>query len=288
MRTRISAVALLFAGSMEASYIGQWAGSQLDNYGVPTTWNNARYLKNVNAAMTASGHTVGPDVLATASNLTGSDLFVIAGASQPFTSEEITALGSWVNGGGLLLVLIDSSGNPSPLNAMLTGIGSSLRFGPGTVKQNFFFKGGVFATDGIVGQFMGATVGVPVSGGTGLTQGGTAGWNDRQRAEAETYIHYEAMGLGFVFAIGDRLENDYFSFPAGSPRLRFFQNLANFEPSAPVTPPITPDPPADDPPAQPPTSSDNSVDAQTPEPGTLAFMLAGCIAIWNIRSRRCR
>lgn len=289
MRTRISAVALLFAGSLEANYIGQWAGSAVDTQGTPTSWNNTAFFSKVNDAMTAAGHSVGPDMLATASNLAMSDLFVVAGASQAFTPEEIAALGSWVNGGGLLLVFTDRSLNSSPLNVMLDGIGSSLHFGPGSMDQNFYLKPGVFASDGVVGQWMGGTPGTVVNGGTGLTRGGTSGWTNTQRAQAEAYIHYEALGSGFVFAFGDRLDHNYFSFAAGSPRLAFFQNLGNFEPSGPVVPP-PPDPgiPTDDPPAPPSTDGDGNGVTQTPEPGTLGLMLAGGLVIWNIRLRRGR
>lgn len=236
--------------------------------------------------MAASGHSVGPDVLATASNLAICDLFVVGGASQSFTSDEITALSSWVQGGGLLLVFSDRDLNSSPLNTMLAGIGSSIQFGPGSMDQNFYFNGGVFATTGVAGQWMSGTPGIRVNGGIGLTRGG-AGWTNRQKSDAEAYIHYEAIGSGFVFAFGDRLDHDYFNFSAGTPRLRFFQNLSNFEPKIQENP-VDPPPVSDDPPVQPPTGGEDPVTAETPEPGTFALMAAGGLGIWMVRKRAAR
>lgn len=105
----------------------------------------------------------------------------------------------------------------SPLAApisILAGIGSSIVGGGSPV--NGALAGGIFATTGppfnIVGSSLTTTPGTAVTGGTSL---------------AGSYLHYQAIGSGFVFAFADRLDHNVFATSASNVNGQLFLNLAN-------------------------------------------------------------
>lgn len=279
-------------GTARAGVIGQWSGSALDYNNVAVTWNNAQFYSKVHTLMEYEGYSVGPDVEAVASNLAAYDSFVIAGARRNATATELADLGGWVASGGLLMVFTDASFDKNPLNALLSGIGSSLSLG-GSMDQNFFLKGGVFATTSpgnIAGAFMSGTPGTKVSGGTALSYGG-AGWTDRQKSDAAAYVHFEQIGLGYIFVFGDRLDNNYFTFGEPidhasqtlTPRANLFVNLGGYmnphgATSGGGNTPADPDPdPVTDPVGDP-----------VPEPGSAVLAgigLASALAARRLRRR---
>ena len=236
VRHLVASIAALgaLAGAGRAGTIGQWEGS-FSYLGQPLTWNSPSYSE-VRGVVTAAGHTVAPDGPVNTAVLPGFDAFVIAEPGRMLTDDELTALGGFIRSGGLLLILLDrdmdfADAIPAT-NAIFAGVGSSIRTSGATMDQNMFLNGGVFATDGppnnVAGAFLSGTPGHRITGGIALTRGGTTGWNDSQRAAAEAYIHYEQIGLGYAFAFGDRLDNNYFDFGPTYPRAQFFTNLASY------------------------------------------------------------
>lgn len=206
--TFVVALTLIFGGTqVKASVIGNWNNSA-------RSWNNNEF-HIVKASVTGAGHTVKPDTAITAANLAGDDIFVIGEAMITPNASELSDLSAWVNGGGVLLILTDSgeSGGVPSSNAILSGIGSSMGFGGSFTDAPL--AGGVFATEGppfnIVGQTLLDSPGNGVIGGNVL---------------AGTYIQYEAIGSGFVFAFGDRPDNDYFGPTSANINGQLFLNIA--------------------------------------------------------------
>ena len=260
-------------GSATAGVIGQWNGSAVDLNGIPTSWNNASFYSDIKGLATGAGYTVRADTDASAANLAGCDTFVVGGASRSAAADEVSALTAWVTGGGLLLMLTDRDDNAAPLNALLAAMGSGVSYGGGTMDQNFYMGSGVFAASSpysVSGSWFSGTPGRVVAGGTTLTFGG-AGWTASQQSAAEAYIHYQKLGLGYVFVLGDRLDNNYFAFDAGTPRANFFLNLGNYAYAQDLT--GSPDPPTGG--------------GDVPEPSTLLLAGAGVAAlVWRGRAAR--
>jgi hypothetical protein len=227
-----------------ASTIGQWDGSGVDYNGQLVTWNNPSFYNKINAFLTGAGHTIAANGPAATTALAGFDSFVVADPGRAATAAEVAALSDFVQTGGSLLVFVDrdSLNNAfiSDTNGILSGIGSGIRVSTATMDQNMYLTGGVFATASLYdvsGQFLSGTPGHVVTGGTALTRGG-AGWTPAQAAAASAYIHYEQLGLGYLFVFGDRLDNNYFTMDVGSTRGRMFLNLASYDnPHGSVPPP---------------------------------------------------
>jgi hypothetical protein len=223
---------MVSSGVARAGMIGQWEGSGVDSFGNVLTWNYANETftystSQVRTLVTAAGHTVGPDAAITAGNMALYDAFVVRMPRLTPTDTEMDTLSEWVLGGGLLLMIGDRSMNSTPFNNILAGVGSTMTAG-GTMDQNCYLIGGNFMTDGLANSFMGNTPGQMISGGTALTQGGS-GWLDYQKADASAYIHYEHIGLGWVFAFGDTSDVNYFTPTTGNVHGRLFLNAAEYE-----------------------------------------------------------
>ena len=187
----------------QAGVIGNWDGSG-------RSWNSGPQLVSV---MQGRGHTVEADGALTAANLAGDTLFVIGEATRTTTAQETADLSAWVNGGGRLLVTVDSGGlGAANGNAILAAIGSSISFGGSAVNGalqtgNFLSDGGPF---NIVGSSLQVTPGTGVSGGTAL---------------AGSYVAFEALGSGFVFGFGDHFQNTFFNNSAATVNGQMHINL---------------------------------------------------------------
>jgi hypothetical protein len=217
---RLVVAAMVLAWSVPAAFagvIGNWNGSA-------RSWNSGD-MSIVRTLMTANGHTVEADEAISAANLSNNDLFIMGEPLVTPPAPELADLSNWISGGGILLLLLDSddSGLPDG-NNILAGIGSSIVGGGDPV--NAALAGGVFATEGppfnIVGSLLGVTPGTAVTGGTAL---------------AGTYIRYEAIGTGFVFAFADRSDHNFFAPSASNVNGQLFLNLA--EGATPVPEPAT-------------------------------------------------
>jgi len=122
-------LALGLSSAASAAVIGNWDGSA-------RSWNSGPVLVNL---MQSRGHTVEADGALTAANLANDTVFVIGEAARAATAQEAADLAAWVNGGGRLLVTVDSGGTGAgSANAILAAIGSSLTFSGGAIEQSNF------------------------------------------------------------------------------------------------------------------------------------------------------
>jgi hypothetical protein len=208
---------IISSGMAYALNIGNWSGSN-------RSWNSGEFTI-IKSTMIGAGNTVESDEAMTAGNLSNDNIFVIGEAGSTPTAGELSALGSWVTGGGILLLFADSgsSGLPGD-NNILSGIGSALSYSGAGASSVTPFPSGIFATTGppydLVGQTLDTTPGMAVIGGTTL---------------AGDYIHYDALGLGYIFAFGDRSDHNYFNPTNADVNGQFFLNIAAG--SAPVSTP---------------------------------------------------
>jgi hypothetical protein len=229
--------------SAQAGVIGNWEGSS-------RSWNFVDMIDTRNA-MIAAGHTVLPDGPISATALAGMTAFLIGEPSTAPVASELAELSAWINGGGTLLVMFDSKCNGcSGGNPTLAGVGSTMSAGGNASVAPY--PAGHFATAGLVGQTLHTTPGTAISGGTAI---------------AGSYIHYEAIGLGYVFAFGDRSDHGYF----GSANYKLFDNIlrGGGTPQQPEQPEQPEQPGA--PPPEPPYPSG----ADVPEPSTAILLLLG-------------
>lgn len=218
--TRGLGVALILAPALlQAATAGNWSGSA-------RSWNGGDFT-GVSSTMTGAGHVVAADAAISAANLSGYDMFVIGEATATPPGGELSDLASWVDGGGCLIISVDSGTNVAASNAILAGIGSTMVFGGG--PTNAPLAGGVFFTEGppynIVGQSLATSPGQAVTGGTTLGGG---------------FLHVEQLGTGWVFAMGDRWDHNFTSPSNANPNGQIFLNAAegcgNVVPPPPTEP----------------------------------------------------
>jgi hypothetical protein len=170
-------------------------------------------MATLKATITGAGHTVLPNGAISAGALAGMDVFVVGEAGAGPSAGELTDLLDWITGGGILLVMFDSAcsgcggGNP-----LLAGVGTAMSAG-GTAGVAPF-AGGIFASEGppfdIVGDTLDTTPGTAISGGAAL---------------AGSYIHYQGLGSGWVFAFGDRSDHNFFVPSASNVNGKLFLNI---------------------------------------------------------------
>lgn len=187
----------------QATVIGNWDGSG-------RSWNSGSTLVNL---MTSRGHTVEADGPLTAANLANDAVFVIGEATRGTTAGETSDLLNWINGGGRLLITVDSANTGAAgANAILASLGSSMSFGGSA--SNGPLQGGNFLTTGgpfnIVGQTLQVTPGTASVGGTSL---------------AGTYVGFEQIGSGFVFGFADHFQNNLFNNSAANVNGQMHINL---------------------------------------------------------------
>jgi PEP-CTERM motif len=219
MKVRHMILCLALAASTGySSTIGNWTGSS-------RSWNSAD-MATLKGILTAAGNTVEADEAITVGNLSNDQLFVMGEPTSTPTAGELTTLTSWVNGGGILLLLADSGDSGLPaLNNISSGIGASLVWGGSST--NAPLAGGVFATTGppynIVGQSLVSSPGTAVTGGTAL---------------AGNYLAYQHFGAGWIFGFADRSDHSVLLF-ADNPNAKLFLNLAGGTVSSAVPEPST-------------------------------------------------
>lgn len=210
--TMAFAIAVLVASNAAAAVIGNWDGSA-------RSWNSGPTLVDL---MTSRGHTVEADAALTAANLANDDVFVIGEATRATSAQETADLAAWLSGGGRLLITVDSSGTGAAGgNSILSALGSSLSFAGSAVNGplltgSFLTEGGPF---NIVGQSLDVTPGTAVAGGTLL---------------AGSYVGFEKIGLGYIFAFGDHFQNDFFANSAANVNGQMHINLVEAGTVAPI------------------------------------------------------
>ena len=236
----IAVVLVCFGVPLSAGVVWNWSGSS-------RSWNDSD-MSVLQATLIGAGHTVLADSAITAGNLAGANVGVIGEAGAAPTAGETTTLSTWINAGGVLLVFFDSScsgclgGNP-----LLSALGTALQASSASASLSAF-SGGVFATTGppydIVGQTLNTSAGSAISGGTAL---------------AGDFIHYQALGLGHVFAFADRSDHNIFNPTSGNANGKLFLNIVGHSEGG--TPAV-------------------------PEPSTLGLLGAGLAALIAIGRRR--
>jgi hypothetical protein len=194
----------LVATTGYSSTVGNWNGSLRD-------WNSPD-MSIIKGIITAAGNTVEADEAITAGNLSNDQVFIMGEPVSTPTGSELTTLASWVNGGGILLLLADSGNTGLPaLNNISSGIGASLVWGGSS--SNTALAGGNFASTGppfnIVGQLLTDSPGTAVTGGTAL---------------AGNYLAYQQFGSGWIFGFADRTDHDVLVSP-GNTNAKLFLNI---------------------------------------------------------------
>ncbi|HSP70021.1 MAG TPA: PEP-CTERM sorting domain-containing protein [Bryobacteraceae bacterium] len=183
-------------------------------------------MSTLKGILTAAGNTVEADEAITVGNLSNDQLFVIGEPTSTPTAGELTTLASWVNGGGILLLLGDSGNSGLPgLNNISAGIGGSLTWSGSS--SGAALAGGVFASTGppfnIVGQSLAETPGTAVGGGTAL---------------AGSLVQYQHLGSGWIFGFADRSDHNV-NVSSGNVNAQLYLNLAGGTPSSSVPEPST-------------------------------------------------
>ena len=227
MRTfvKFGTVALLLALvvlPMHANTVGQWSGSG-------RTWNSSEF-SIIKSTMTAAGNVVTPDEAINAGNLAAAQSFLIGEPGSAPNAGEMTLLQTWLNGGGILLVMGDSAGSGAAANnTLLSFLGVGISYGPnGGILNSPTLSGGVFASEGppynIVGQTLATTPATEVLGGNVL---------------AGDYIHWAQLGLGYVFVFGDRSDHDFFNPTNADVNGQLFLNIVGGGAANPVPEPAS-------------------------------------------------
>lgn len=206
--TRLAATAsvLMISASALANNVGNWTGSA-------RSWNHGDMATMRNTAIGA-GHTVEADSAMTPGNLANDTHYVLGEPAVP-SGAEITALNNWVRGGGILMLLVDSGDSGGAgARAVLGGIGSSITINAQGAPVNGPLQPGIFASEGppynIVGQTLAVTPGTEAAGGNML---------------AGTYVRWERLGSGYVFAFADRLDHNFFNPTPGNVNGKLFLNI---------------------------------------------------------------
>lgn len=236
------AVAALFvlalSAAAQAAVIGNWSGSY-------RTWNDSS-MATLKSTMTDRGHTVAAN--ADLSGLSEYDALVIAEPGSAPGSADLGLLASWVNGGGRLILLADSGGSgAAALNTITSSLGLSLTFSSSDATNAPLAAGTPF-TEGppfdIAGLTLTTTPGSSVAGGTAL---------------AGTYVAYQSLGSGFVFALGDRMDHNFFTPTSANTNGQFFINIIE--------------------------AAGETRPSEVPEPATMALMAAGLGAVALLKRR---
>lgn len=179
---------LLIAGvePAHASAIANWDKSA-------RSWNNAHMTK-IKAAIQNAGHRVESDAPISDASLR-SGVMVIGEPIATPSAAELGKLRGFVGAGGIVLLFGDTGIELNTYNDLLTGLGSTIQFTTTTVSTSSALGSGPFTENPsrIIGTSLSVTSGNGTSGGTAIDN---------------NYVRYEQIGVGYVFAFGDRIDHD--------------------------------------------------------------------------------
>ena len=229
-------IAVLASATANASTIGV-----LDDYG--------NEYNNISTFYTSQGQTV--YALAdnfTAGQINGSKLLVLT-LFNTLGSSQLSALDSYVNGGGRLLLNSDGNGfqyYQGNVNAILSSLGSSMVNVNGAYDSGYHVTTNILAnpfTAGVSSILYGYTS--ALTGGTGLVLG----------VGGQDFISYQAIGPGYVFVIADSNTGDGLNQPTYGNQQLYLNFL-------------------------------NATSSTTPEPGTLVMFGSGIIGLAGVLRRK--
>jgi len=225
------------AGSLgQAAVIGQWTGNPNGQF-----WAASGNFSTIYANATAApqSHTVESAEAITTQTLSNKQFFIMApSGSATLSGTEMTALTTWVNGGGILLLFADpeaasgyGANTRTIANDVLTSLGSGsnglMQINAATFGNQFCtpctgggsLVAGDSATTGLVGSNLSYYMSYTISGGS------TLGFNG---AAVNTY-----NSVGKVYVFGERIDygtSGQNGFPIGltsnnTTNLQLFLNL---------------------------------------------------------------
>lgn len=229
-------VAVLAGSTASAANIGV-----LDDYG--------NEYGNISSFYTSQGNSVYALTDSfTAGQINGSKLLVLT-LFNTLGSSQLSALDSFVNGGGRLVLNSDGQyfeNYQSNVNAVLSSLGSSMVNVDGAYDSGYHTTTNIVPnpfTAGVSSVLYGYTS--QIAGGTGLVLG----------LSGQTFIAYQAIGSGYVFAIADSNTGD----GLGQSQYGNNQLYLNFL---------------------------NGTSGTTPEPGTLVMFGSGIIGLAGMLRRK--
>lgn len=153
------------------------------------------YFPGVQTYFTAQGYTVN-HIDDSFASLSGADLVIINLPSRVFTAAQKQAISSYVTGGGRLILNgdWDAVGVTAYVNQILLDLGATMRNSSGQFDTGFNTTHDIVTnpfTTGVHAITYALTS--KIIGGTALVRG----------LSGQTFVGYEAVGAGYVFAIAD-------------------------------------------------------------------------------------
>jgi len=199
----------------------------------------------------------------TAANLANNNFFILRNPSAPLSTSEVSALVSWVQSGGVLMLFAEQASVVDNANSLLTSLGSKISVTSNTTGSAWVQASGSLngadVTAGMGAASMSFYNGMALSGGTAMANAGSPLWN------LANLFRVDNVQLGKVYVFGSPLDANYNS--SGFSNTQFFLALL-----AQSTTPIG--------------GLGGLPDATAPEPATFAFGGLALAAIFVIRRRK--
>jgi hypothetical protein len=184
LRKFLFAILIILPCAAQATVVLDWENND-------RKWGESNVV-NILTVVTNAGHSVNQGPIA---NLQNFGVVLLGEPNVALTAPEIAEIQAFVQGGGTLIVVTDSSCQGcANSNPVLAGIGSSINLSGSAGVLNPLPS--EYFTDGpraIAGLNLDVTPGTEVNGGTPL---------------AGEYAAYEMLGSGLVVAFGDRSDYD--------------------------------------------------------------------------------
>jgi hypothetical protein len=155
----------------------------------------------LDAFFTGLGYTVNP-LTSSFTSLSGADFVILSVPTFMLSSAQLTAINSYVNGGGRLLLNSEFGSYLPPaiaeVNTILASLGSTI------VNQSTSSQIDFHDTSDIVSNTFTTGVNVVNYADTSSLTGGTAlVFGDPATDNGQEFVAYQAIGAGYVFVIAD-------------------------------------------------------------------------------------
>ena len=146
------------------------------------------------AALTSDGHSVASSGAISSDSMLKYCVFFMQEALRSITSGEKSVLLGWLNKGGVLAVLADSGGTGvATSNSILSDLGTPISMSAGAAVPGAIVASPFSNTPhNLVGTTFNSSPAAVVSGGSIISQ---------------NYVHYFAVGAGYVLVFGDALNH---------------------------------------------------------------------------------